>query len=84
VAVRVEKHKLLLKLCFSGLPSKSKQEEKRHRKMYEAVVESAKRKGEKCAFYWVTDQTDEPLVIVRFKCVFNSFLSSLFNFFFRV
>jgi len=33
-------------VCFSGLPSKSKEEEKRHRKLYEAVVESAKRKGQ--------------------------------------
>jgi len=36
---------------YSGLPSKSKQEEKKHRKLYEAVVESAKRKGQKCFFF---------------------------------
>jgi len=31
--------------CSSGLPSKSKEEEKKHRKLYEAVVANAKRKG---------------------------------------
>ena len=43
---------------YRGLPSKTKQEEKRHRKMYEAVVENAKRKGEKNAVYYVTNQTN--------------------------
>jgi len=36
---------LIIYECFSGLPSKSKEEERKHRKLYEAVVESAKKKG---------------------------------------